>query len=141
MDSSSISKSDLHDWAEAQTRQLDVVASWETLCDVYDTLRFVDQINDTMRMEEFKWIIKEMNKHLTRARRQLLSCQDLESTRQVLTEMFSTTAGTGISDRKSLAYHKLRQSWVSQMIAQVDTTLEAMEKEESENGNRAYWDE
>ena len=39
-----IEKSLLHDWVENETRALDVVASWETLCEVYNSLDFKDNI-------------------------------------------------------------------------------------------------
>ena len=140
MDSSSqIAKSDLHDWVEDETRALDVVASWETLCDVYRTLEFTDPVSDAMKMEEFKWIIAEMNKHLSRARKKLLSCSDPESMMDVLKNMFSST-GTTVTNRMDLTYHKLRQMWVSQMIAKLDTMI-VQNREDGENGEHDYWND
>ena len=135
MDSSkAIEKDELHDWVENETRALDVVASWETLCDVYRTLEFNDPINDAMKLEEFKWIIENMNRHLTSARKKLHNCTDPESMKETLSKMF-TSEQAKISDRRSLTYHKLRQMWVSRMIMTLDTM---MTKEENENG-RDYW--
>lgn len=133
MDSSDpIAKSALHDWVEEETRALDVVASWEVLCDVYRNLGFTDTISDSMRMEEFKWIIAEMNRHLSRARRKLLACQDPESMMEILTGMFSST-GTTVTNRADLTYHKLRQMWVTGMITKLQTMSEMITKED-ENG-------
>ena len=137
--SNAIEKDALHDWVENETRALDVVASWETLCDVYRTLEFNDSISDTMRMEEFKWIIGEMNKHLSRARRKLLTCTDPESMREVLTKMFVSTEAK-ISNRMDLTYHKLRQMWVSQMIARLDSIMEQKAMEEND-GRTDFWNE
>lgn len=139
MESSNIQKDALHDWIENETCALDVVASWETLCDVYRTLEFGDPLSDAMKMEEFKWIIAEMNKHLSRARRKLMSCSDPESMKEVLTDMFVSTEAK-VSNRMDLTYHKLRQMWVSQMIAQLDAMME-MFREESENGRTDFWNE
>lgn len=139
MESSNIQKDALHDWIENETCALDVVASWETLCDVYRTLEFGDPLSDAMKMEEFKWIIAEMNKHLSRARRKLMSCSDPESMKEVLTGMFVSTEAK-VSNRMDLTYHKLRQMWVSQMIAQLDAMME-MFREESENGRTDFWNE
>lgn len=139
MESSNIQKDALHDWIENETCALDVVASWETLCDVYRTLEFGDPLSDAMKMEEFKWIIAEMNKHLSRARRKLMSCSDPESMKEVLTGMFVSTEAK-VSNRMDLTYHKLRQMWVSQMIAQLDVMME-MFREESENGRTDFWNE
>lgn len=137
MESSNIQKDALHDWIENETCALDVVASWETLCDVYRTLEFGDPLSDAMKMEEFKWIIAEMNKHLSRARRKLMSCSDPESMKEVLTSMFVSTEAK-VSNRMDLTYHKLRQMWVSQMIAQLDTMMEIL-REEGENGRTDFW--
>lgn len=139
MESSNIQKDALHDWIENETCALDVVASWETLCDVYRTLEFNDPLSDAMKMEEFKWIIAEMNKHLSRARRKLMSCSDPENMKEVLTGMFVSTEAK-VSNRMDLTYHKLRQMWVSQMIAQLDAMMEML-REESENGRTDFWNE
>ena len=134
-----IEKNALHDWVENECRALDVVASWETLCDVYRTLEFNDPLSDAMRMEEFKWIIGEMNKHLSRARKKLLACTDPESMKEALTKMYVSTEAK-VSNRMDLTYHKLRQMWVSQMIANLDTMVEMM-REENEDGRTDFWNE
>lgn len=141
MDSSSISieKDALHDWVENETRALDVVASWETLCDVYHTLEFCDPLSDSIRMEEFKWIIGEMNKHLSRSRKKLLSCSNPESMMEVLSDMFTSTDAK-VSNRMDLTYHKLRQMWVSRMLSQLTTMMETM-KEEEVNGRTDFWND
>ena len=140
MDSSNaIEKDALHDWVEEECRALDVVASWETLCDVYRTLEFNDPLSDAMRMEEYKWIIGEMNNHLSRARKKLLNCTDPESMMEVLKKMFVST-GAKVSNRMDLTYHKLRQMWVSGMIAKLNTMVETM-REENEDGRPDFWNE
>ena len=138
MDSSNldIEKDALHDWIENECRALDVVASWETLCDVYRTLEFNDPLSDAMRMEEYKWIIGEMNKHLSRARKKLLSCPDPESMQAELSKMFVSTEAK-VSNRMDLTYHKLRQMWIGRMLMQLETMEEQMKEEE--NGRTDYW--
>lgn len=141
MDSSNlgIEKDALHDWIENECRALDVVASWETLCDVYRTLEFNDPLSDAIKMEEFKWIIAEMNKHLKRARNKLFTCKDPDSMREALSKMFVSTGST-VTNRMDLTYHKLRQMWVSRMIAQLDMMME-MTKEEQEDGRTDFWND
>lgn len=141
MDSSNldIEKDALHDWIENECRALDVVASWETLCDVYRTLEFNDPLSDAIKMEEFKWIIAEMNKHLKRARNKLLTCKDPNSMRETLSRMFVSTGST-VTNRMDLTYHKLRQMWVSRMIAQLDMMMETT-KEEQEDGRTDFWND
>ena len=141
MDSSNldIEKDALHDWIENECRALDVVASWETLCDVYRTLEFNDPLSDAIKMEEFKWIIAEMNKHLKRARNKLLTCKDPDSMRETLSRMFVSTGST-VTNRMDLTYHKLRQMWVSRMIAQLNMMMEKT-KEEQEDGRTDFWND
>ena len=137
--SNAIEKDILHDWVENETRALDVVASWETLCDVYRTMEFSDPISDAMRMEEYKWIIGEMNKHLKRARNKLLNCPDPESMREVLMGMFVPTEAK-VSNRMDLTYHKLRQMWVNRMISHLTMMTETM-REAGEHGRSDFWNE
>ena len=134
-----VEKDSLHDWVENETRALDVVASWETLCDVYRTMEFNDRISDDRRLEEFKWIIAEMNKHLSRARKKLLGCQDPESMRETLAGMF-VSQQANLTSRTDLTYHKLRQMWVGNMIAMLDSMMETA-KEEEEHGRTDYWND
>ena len=126
-----IEKDFLHDWVEDETRALDVVASWETLCDVYRTLEFNDPLSDAIKMEEFKWIIAEMNKHLSRARKKLMPCTTPEAMMSALMSMFTTE--TNVTNRMNLTYHKLRQMWVNRMLSQLTAMTETM-TEEKEDG-------
>lgn len=128
----SVTKNLLNDWVNEQTRQLDTVASWETLCDVYDVLRFCDPLSDTVRLEEFKWIIREMNKFLTRMRSKLMSCTDLEAMKTTLQQSFTPQGKVQIEGRRSLAFQKLRQRWIMSMIAQLEQAT--MTEEEDDGG-------
>lgn len=145
MDSSSIgiTKDALHDWIEEETRSIDIVASWETLCDVYRTLEFCDPLSDSIRMEEYKWIVTEMNKHLSRSRKKLLSCTTPQAVRDALANMFTSTDAK-VTNRMDLTYHKLRQMWVGRMLVQLDMMAEqsTIEMEEADgNGREDYWNE
>jgi len=141
VESNQIEKDALHDWVEEECRALDVVASWETLCDVYRTLEFNDPLSDAMKMEEFKWIIGEMNNHLSRARKKLLNCTDPDSMMETLQNMFVST-GAKISNRMDLTYHKLRQMWVRKMITQLNMMMiETRREETEENGRPDFWNE
>lgn len=127
----------LQDWVDAETRALDVVASWETLCDAYHALEFADPISDTVRLEEFKWIIKQLNGHLARARKKLLACENPEAMREVLASMYSPSGDVKLTGRTDLAYHKLRQRWISQMLATLDMMeAEALERAMEMEGGR-----
>lgn len=131
----SVSKDPLHDWVEIETRALDVVASWESLCDTYRALEFSDPLSDTVRLEEFKWIIKQMNQFLARQRKKLLSCRNSDAMMEALSTSFTPEGKVNIDQRKALAFQKLRQRWITSMMARLNQlTIELNEMEESENG-------
>ena len=134
-----VEKSELHDWVERETLSLDVVASWESLCETYKVLEFSSPISDEARLEEYKWIIREMNKHLARARKKLLMCNDPDSMVKTLMSMFTPTGGTTLENRKDVAYHKLRQQWIGQMIMQLNMMVQDMK--EDTNGREQYWND
>lgn len=133
----SFNKDEFHDWIDNETAHLDVVASWENLCETYDQLRFTDNLTDATRLDEYKWIIKEMNKFLTRMRAQLMKSKDWESATAMLMENWKPTGQTNLNDRKALAFQKLRQIWISRMASITRTRMleeiELLETTESED--------
>lgn len=139
--SNQVFKSEINDWIMDETRGLDVVASWESLCDTYRVLEFVDPISDSVRLEEYKWIIREMNKHLTRSRKKLMTCQDIDSMIDLLTEMFTPTGEVKINGRRELAYQKLRQRWILQMISGAQAIREQMLERQIQEGSEDGWRE
>lgn len=125
----------LQSWTDENTRQLDLVASWENLLETYDVLRFKDSISDSIRLEEFKWIIKEMNKFLTRIRGSLMKCRDLEAAQDLLRTSFTPAGKVTLEDRKALAYQKLKQQWILMSLAQINSMMQEMtEVMEETNG-------
>ncbi len=123
----SVTKDLLHDWVDEETTHLDVVASWESLCETYRVLEFTDPLSDTVKLEEFKWIIKQMNAFLTRIRSPLMSCKDAGAALRVLKDNLVPTGKVQIEGRRSLAFQKLRQRWV---VGMMRTATEMMEMEE-----------
>lgn len=118
-------KSSLYDFIDAETTRIDIVASWENLCGTYDVLRFTDPITDTERLEEFKWIVHQMNMFLTRIRTKLLTCRDVEAMIDLLSRSYVPAGKMELNERRALAYQKLKQQWLSSII----TRLTMMEEE------------
>ena len=123
----------LREWVEEETRHIDVVASWESMNDTYDTLRFTDPLSDAERLEEYKWIVQQMNSFLTRMRTRLLSCRDHEAMIEMLGNSFTPGGKMELGARKALVYQKLRQQWVRTEIMRLQTMLaQEMETEEKD---------
>ena len=129
-----VSSTSMRDWVDEETRHIDVVASWESLCDTYDALRFTDQLSDAERLEEYKWIVQQMNSFLTKIRTKLLSCKDPEAMVELLGTSFTPTGKMELSARKALVYQKLRQQWVRTEIMRLQTMLAQTETEEEQDG-------
>ena len=116
----------LRDWIDGETRHIDVVASWESLCDTYDSLRFSDRLSDAERLEEYKWIVQQMNSFLSKMGTKLRSCRDAEAMLDLLAASFTPTGKVDLGTRRSLVYQKLRQQWVRSAIME----LQAIAQEE-----------
>jgi len=122
----------IHEWVDGETRHIDVVASWESLNDTYDMLRFTDPLSDAERLEEYKWIVQQMNSFLTKMRTRLLSCKDLEAMVEMLGASFTPTGKMELSTRRALVYQKLRQQWVRTEMTRLQMML--AQKEEEQDG-------
>lgn len=123
----------IKDWVENETRHLDVVASWESLCDTYDALRFSDPLSDAERLEEYRWIIQQMNSFLTKMRTKLLSCRDTEAMVEAMKASYIPAGKVDLSTRKALVYQKLRQRWMGTTINQL-MTMETQQELEDQDG-------
>lgn len=109
-----------------ETRHLDFVASWETLNNVYDTLRFKDDINDSTRLEEYRWIIGQLNSFLAKVRTKLMKAKDFDAAIHSLEEVFPVSDAT-INNRKTLAYYKLKQQWISRLATAIQQIAQTTE--------------
>ena len=133
----------IRDWIDEETRHIDVVASWESLCDTYDTLRFSDKLSDAERLDEYKWIVQQMNSFLTKIRTRLLTCKDPEAMQLLLRESFVPAGKVDLSARRALVYQKLRQQWVRTRLAMLAQMTEEMKEEQdgwTERGDDGFSD-
>ena len=126
------SVTDIHDWIDEETRHIDVVASWETMCDTYEALRFTDPLSDEERLEEFKWVIQRMNVFLSKIRTKLLSCKNRDAMMEVLGMSFVPAGKMDLTTRRALMYQKLKQQWIRSAMMRLQTMTEM----EEENGWR-----
>lgn len=107
----------LAEWAERECRHLDLIASWETLLSVYETLGFQGPDSDEMRLTEFKAVITETNKFLTRMKNGLARTTDINDAIEFLSAHANTSDMNGVRTRPNIAYNKLKQRWITQSIS------------------------
>ena len=93
----------LAEWAEAECRHLDLIASWETLLAAYDALGFDGPDNDEQRLSEFKIVITETNKFLTRMRNGLAKTKSIDDAIEFLTGHANTADMNAVKSRASVA--------------------------------------
>lgn len=134
------STSQLQDWIDASTLPLDLVASWQTLCDTYDVLRFSDELTDVQRLEEYKWIIHQMNKFLSTVRKKLIIIEDHDAAMDFLKNTVIPKGDTNITERKALVYQSLRQQWILTMINKIQE-MQITEQQAQMKGVLDGWDE
>ena len=124
----------VHDWVERETTHIDVVASWESLCGTYEALRFTDQLSDAERLDEYKWIVQQMNSFLSKVRTRLLSCRDIDAMLEMLGSTFTPAGKVELSTRKALVYQKLRQQWIRKSMAELQVMRLQTEETEDQDG-------
>lgn len=124
----------VHDWVMRETEHIDVVASWESLCDTYNALQFSDRLSDAERLDEYKWIVQQMNSFLTKIRTKLLTCKDARAMRDLLRATYVPAGKVDLSARRALVYQKLRQRWITSSLMAMEYMLETEEGKESADG-------
>ena len=103
---------------------INLIESWENLCDAYETLRFVDQLDDATRLDEFQYIVRELNRTMGTIRNALVSCDDLEDAMQWLIDHRDPKGNVKIESRKHVAYQAFRSRWFANAISSVAWLLE-----------------
>lgn len=110
----------IEEWTLYNTVHLDLIASWEELCYIYEILKFKDPIDDKRRADEFKWIIGQTNTFLTKVKKVLLG--DDKRNKGIFSiddaiEYLKTQVNSEATDsRESIAYNRQKQQWVIQAI-------------------------
>ena len=120
-------------WVDEECRHLDLVASWNTLVEQYDSYKFTDGITDQQRLMEFKQVIKETNKFLTRMRNALGKVADIDSAIEVLIKQFDSKDTENIVERWQLLYNMLKQSWIRTHIQQLQDMNDQREEQDEWN--------
>ncbi|WP_299315073.1 hypothetical protein [uncultured Halomonas sp.] len=122
----------LADWAEQECRHLDLIASWETLLTLYEVLGFMGPDNDEDRLAEFKQVIGELNKFLTRMKNGLKGTRDISDAIEFLAGHANTVDMNAVRTRATVAYNKMKQQWIAQSVS----VLQMAQANNAEEGER-----
>lgn len=127
----------LAEWAEKECSHLDLIASWEVLVSVYESLGFLDTLSDEQRLNEFKTVIGETNKFLTRMRNGLSHARTIEDAIAFLDANLDTKDMNAVKTRSSVAYNKLKQRWIGMAIRSLEASQEMVaQRRAAEEGER-----
>lgn len=123
----------LAEWVEMECEHLDLIASWETLLSVYQTLGFQGPDSDDLRLAEFKTIITEVNKFLTRMRNGLSKVSSAEDAISFLMSHAGTADVNTVRTRPSVAYNKLKQRWILMAVTMLTNAMNTDQAGEGEH--------
>lgn len=112
------------------TEPVDMITSWTVLCDVYKQLAFIDTLTDEERIAEFKKVVKEINRFLTRARSGMLSARNDTDVIDWLVEEMKPKPQACYDNRYQIAFYKLKQEWIAQQLRKYTWLIEQNEVEE-----------
>lgn len=124
----------LNNWIDHSTQHIDMVASWERLVDIYSQLMFIDSLTDQDRMTEFGDIVREVNRFLSKMRKKLSTANDIDAAMMLLSDSYGVGRNVVINTRQGIAFQKLKQQWIAQGLAELQTAIDML-AEESEDDN------
>lgn len=122
----------LQEWADRNCRPVDLISSWTELVSVYKHLEFVDGLNDEQRIKEFKHVVRETNRLLTRVKNTLTTCLSIKDAIEYLSTQFAPSRNSDVTDRQDVAYQALKQRFLRQSIAELTAVYENLFESEEE---------
>lgn len=122
----------LQEWADKNCRPVDLISSWTELVSVYKHLEFVDGLNDEQRIKEFKHVVRETNRLLTRVKNTLTTCLSIKDAIEYLSTQFAPSRNSDVTDRQDVAYQALKQRFLRQSIAELTAVYENLFESEEE---------
>lgn len=109
----------LHEWTEQKCAPVDLISSWTELVSVYKHLEFLDELSDEDRIKEFKHVVRETNRLLTRVRNAVTSAVSIDAAIDYLGSQFSPSRNSDVVSREDVAYQALKQRFLRQSIAEL----------------------
>lgn len=111
----------------------DFQAMWFTLNSKYQALGFHDNIADSIRINEYKYIVQQLRKYMTGKKDTILhDC----STPEEMVDVINHLIGNGseyADERKEVVYNFIRDDWLMEIRGYVATFIyQATEDEEDE---------
>lgn len=128
----------LFQWAESKFEPVDLIASWNVLTETYKQLEFLDELTDEERIQEFKLVIKEVNRALTRYRKAVQSCYDIGSAIDYLRSQFKAGRQSDVTSRPDICYQSMKVSLLRTCIQELEYMNQqlTMIEEEEEDDDR-----
>lgn len=110
----------------------DFQGMWYGINAKYKALDFKDNISDSIRIQEYKYIVHQFRRYIANKREAIMSCESAEDMIMMLNSMYDNSDEYG-EERKVVVYNFLRDDWIMEVIGYIQQFLyEQAENEEVE---------
>lgn len=93
----------------------DFQSMWFALNGKYKALDFQDDISDSVRIQEYKWIVQQFRKYISSHKEDILfDCQDGNEMLECIGNLLGNAAEYG-DERKVIAYNFIRDDWLMEL--------------------------
>ena len=96
---------------EAAFSPRDFQSMWFALNAKYEALAFKDDISDSIRIQEYKYIVQQFRKFISGQHEAIMECVSAEEMLQLIDTMLSNAAEYG-KERKEIVYNFVRDDWL-----------------------------
>lgn len=106
-----ISMMELKQELEGAFVQRDFQSMWFLLNAKYEAMAFKDNIADSIRIQEYKYIVQQYRKFISGQRDAFMECTTVEEMLQLIDNLLMNAAEYG-KERKELVYNFVRDDWL-----------------------------
>ena len=87
---------------------------WFTLNAKYEALAFKDDISDSIRIQEYKYIVQQFRKFISSQHDAFMECVSADEMLQLIDSILVNAAEYG-KERKEIAYNFVRDDWLYEL--------------------------
>lgn len=103
---------------------------WANIDGYYQNM-FHDDISDEQRIDEYKYIVQQLNKYISKRKEELIKLDSMEDMAGQVIVWLGESSQYGGS-RKELVYNFLRDAWLREVLSALSTMLEQVEEQDEE---------
>lgn len=111
----------------------DFQSMWFALNAKYEALAFKDDISDSIRIQEYKYIVQQFRKFISGQHDVFMGCVSADEMLQLIDNILTNATEYG-KERKEIAYNFVRDDWLYELQNYIMQVMydEGIEEEEDE---------